>query len=81
MWSRHVGALLLSSQRFVVLFGAALFIAMSAAAVLYASGFSSVWCFFAALLSGMVFIHYAGARARDRVLNAERLPRLPGLSA
>jgi hypothetical protein len=60
--------LLLSSQRFVVAFGGAMLIAMTAAAVLYASGFSSVWCFFAALLSGMLFIHYAGLRARERVV-------------
>jgi Family of unknown function (DUF6629) len=63
------GALLLSSHRFVVTFGGALFVTMGAAAVLYASGFSSVWCFFAALLSGMVFVHYAGARARERVVD------------
>jgi hypothetical protein len=57
-------ALLLSSHRFVVMFGGALLVAMVSTAILDARSFSSVWCFFAAVLSLMVFGHYARLRVR-----------------
>ena len=55
------GATLASSHRFVVAFGALLTAAMLVTLVVDATAFSSVWCFFAAVLSGGLFLHYAPA--------------------
>lgn len=57
------GPLLVSSHRFVVRFGLALLAAMAVTAVLDARAFSSVWCFFAALLSTGLFVHYSRLRS------------------
>ena len=64
--------LVLSSQRFVLWFGVAMTLAMGASAAVDAVNFASVWCFFAALLSITIFVHYLGHdtsphRIRDRV--------------
>ena len=50
---------LLSSHRMVRLFGGALFVSMIAAHFIYTMWFASVWCFFAALTSGVVFLHFS----------------------
>lgn len=56
---------LVSSQRGLVLFGAAVTISCGAAAYLAnAPGFPSLWCFFAAALSGGLYLHFRSA-ARD----------------
>lgn len=50
---------LVSSQRSLVLFGVALMISCAAAAVLAsAETFPSVWCFFAAVLSAGLYLHF-----------------------
>jgi len=50
---------LVSSQRSLVLFGAALTVSCAAAAVLAsAATFPSVWCFFAAVLSAGLYLHF-----------------------
>lgn len=50
---------LVSSQRTLVLFGAALTVSCAAAAVLAtAATFPSVWCFFAAVLSAGLYLHF-----------------------
>lgn len=51
--------LVLSSQRFVVVFGVIMTASMAFTAATDAMAFSSVWCFFAALLSITLFVHYA----------------------
>lgn len=56
--------LLLSSHRFVAVFGAALFVSMGGTWAMDAKEFSSVWCFFAAILSTGLFVHYASLRRR-----------------
>ena len=53
---------LLSSHRTVRLFGVAIVGSMIAAHLLYSMWFASVWCFFAALTSGIVFLHFRGRR-------------------
>lgn len=53
---------LLSSHRMVKLFGVALIISMAIAYAAYAIWFASVWCYFAALLSVVVYLHF---RLRD----------------
>jgi hypothetical protein len=56
--------LLVSSHRFVVRFGGALLISLVITLVVDAQAFTSVWCFFAALLSVALFVHYARERFR-----------------
>lgn len=47
---------LLSSDRLIVLFGAAVTLSLAATAAIFETWLVSVWCFFAALLSAIVFI-------------------------
>jgi hypothetical protein len=47
-----------SSHRIVILFGITLFISCFTAYQCYAGSFVSVWCFFAALLSFLVYLHF-----------------------
>ena len=56
---------LLSTHRMVVVFGALALLSFGAAYALYATWFISVWCFFAALLSAVVYFHF-GVRERER---------------
>lgn len=48
---------LLSTHRMVVVFGALALLSFGAAYAFYATWFISVWCFFAALLSAVVYFH------------------------
>jgi hypothetical protein len=54
---------LLSSHRWVLVFGALTMLSFGAAYAFYATWFISVWCFFAALLSAVVYVHF---RVRER---------------
>jgi len=54
-----IGPMLASSARFVVRFGLAMLGAMALTVVVDAKAFSSMWCFFAALLSVGLYLHYA----------------------
>ena len=49
---------LLSTHRWVVVFGALAMLSFGAAYAFYATWFISVWCFFAALLSVVVYLHF-----------------------
>ena len=49
---------ILSSHKMVTAFGALALLSFSAAYYFYATWFISVWCFFAALLSGIVYLHF-----------------------
>jgi hypothetical protein len=51
--------LLIASHRFVNRFGWALVVSMAVTAAVASWAFSSVWCFFAALLSVGLYLHYA----------------------
>ena len=53
-------------------FGVATFVALVAAYAFYAFWFISVWCFFAALLSVIVVVHFPGGRSLPR--SPESLP-------
>ena len=50
---------LLSTHRMVVVFGALALLSFGAAYAFYATWFISVWCFFAALLSAVVYLHFS----------------------
>ena len=50
---------LLSTHRMVVVFGALALLSFGAAYAFYATWFISVWCFFAALLSAVIYLHFA----------------------
>ena len=54
---------LLSTHRMVVIFGALALLSFGAAYAFYATWFISVWCFFSALLSSVVYLHF---RERER---------------
>jgi len=50
---------LLSSYQTVRWFGIAIAISMIVTGIAYVNWFASVWCFFAALISGVVFLHFS----------------------
>ena len=50
---------LLSTLRGVQVFGALALLSFGAAYYFYAAWFISVWCFFAALLSAVIYVHFA----------------------
>jgi len=58
LFATTVSRLLSSSRRTVKLFGAFALLSFGAAYYFYAVWFISVWCFFAALLSVNVFLHF-----------------------
>ncbi|MFI5036817.1 MAG: DUF6629 family protein [Acidimicrobiales bacterium] len=67
------GSLLASGRRVLVWFGVANLVAVIVLAELCASGFTSLWCFYAALLSGAIALHL-----RQRQPGANRTaPRVP----
>ena len=51
------GSLLVSGSRALVWFGVANVLAIIALALLCADGFTSLWCFYAALVSGAIAVH------------------------
>ena len=57
---------MLSTHRMVKVFGALALLSFGAAYAFYATWFISVWCFFAALLSAVVYLHFA-LRRRDNL--------------
>ena len=56
--------LMLSSHRMVKLFGILALLSFGAAYWFYTTWFISVWCFFAAVLSVVVYLHFLPLRAR-----------------
>ena len=52
-------SLFLSTHRMVMAFGVLALLSFVAAYIFYATWFISVWCFFAALLSAIVYLHFA----------------------
>lgn len=54
---------LVSAHRMVKFFGALALLSFGAAYYFYAAWFISVWCFFAALLSVVVYLHFASRKA------------------
>ncbi|MBT9491934.1 MAG: hypothetical protein IV107_06215 [Paucibacter sp.] len=61
---------LLSTHRMVRVFGALALLSFGGAYYFYAMWFISVWCFFAALLSIVIYLHFAARPARGVI----RLP-------
>ena len=55
---------LFSSHRWVRWFGVAAFLSFGAAGAFYKTWFISVWCFFAAVLSSIVLMHFISRRDR-----------------
>ena len=53
---------LASTHGLVVVFGALALLSFSAAYAFYAAWFISVWCFFAALLSAVIYLHFGMPR-------------------
>lgn len=63
----------MSTFRFVIAMGVGNFIAMTAAAIMNISGYSSIWCTFAAFLSLIVFAHFVDQKWK-RVGKDEPVP-------
>ena len=68
---------LLSTHRMVVVFGALALLSFGAAYAFYATWFISVWCFFAALLSAVVYLQFDArdlgrSRSNDSSVSAHR---------
>lgn len=63
---------LLSTHRTVKVFGALSLMSFAVAYFFYATWFISVWCFFAALLSAVVYLHFI-LRGSESNQNAENL--------
>jgi len=61
---------LLSSYRMVRLLGVVIIASMIAAYIIYTMWFASVWCFFAALTSGIVFLHFSRRRTETGARSA-----------
>jgi hypothetical protein len=53
-----VGPFLVSSKKLLKVFGVVLFISFAIAGWFYQETFSSTWCFFAAVLSSILFVHF-----------------------
>ena len=60
------GSLLASRVRNVVRFGVANLVAVVFLARLSTDGFASLWCFYAALASGVIALHLRFAQTHDR---------------
>ncbi|MCW1382948.1 hypothetical protein OLX02_08935 [Novosphingobium sp. KCTC 2891] len=58
---------LLSSLKTARMLGVLIAASMVASYLIYAMWFASVWCFFAALVSSVVFLHFSGRRTRRQV--------------
>ena len=69
-------SLLLSTHRTVKAFGVLALLSFAAASFFYATWFISVWCFFAALLSMVVYLHFVLRRAEMRRDSCSKLPCL-----
>jgi hypothetical protein len=65
---------LLSTHRMVQVFGALALLSFGAAYAFYATWFISVWCFFAALLSAVVCLHFWGYGRERRPSNENSFP-------
>jgi hypothetical protein len=67
-------SMLFSSHKAVKLFGAAALLSFVASYTIYAKWFFSIWCFFAAILSGIVFLHFsAGFSSSKEAANGTAL--------
>ena len=64
---------LLSSYRTVRFLGIAIIIALIATSIAYVHWFASVWCFFAALISAVVFLHFSKQPSHDDQTYSRRL--------
>jgi hypothetical protein len=62
-------SLLLSSRRVVQLLGAIVLVGFAAAYVSFHQSYISVWCFFAAVASGLVYLHIS------QVLEPQEAPK------
>ena len=58
------GSCMLSSHRFVFKFGILLILFLAITYYFYSSTFFSVWCFFSAILSLIIYMHFARTEAK-----------------
>ena len=58
------GSCLVSSRKFIRMFAVALFLSLFIAYWAYGETFTSVWCFFAAILSLIIYVHFRQEESR-----------------
>ena len=58
--------MLFSSRKAVKLFGIAALLSFVASYAVYTQWFFSIWCFFAAVLGGIVFLHFTARLSSSR---------------
>jgi hypothetical protein len=74
------GAFFFSSYRSVKWIGAANLAGFLIAYYFYRLDYTSVWCFFAAIVSGLIYLHFTRNRDREMAeLTESALPSLPSL--
>lgn len=61
------GSCMVSSNRVISIFGIILLASLAVALWFFVKTFTSVWCFFAALLSFVVYVHFAHKRKNELV--------------
>ncbi len=61
-----VGGCLLSSSKIIQAFGALLLVTFVAAYAIHAATLISMWCFFAAIMSSIVYLYFRNAQATVR---------------
>lgn len=61
-----VGGCLLSSSKIIQAFGALLLVTFVAAYAIHAATLISMWCFFAAIMSSIVYLYFRNARSTAR---------------
>ncbi len=66
------GPALLSSQRHLRRFGLLALLGAIAAAIVRTDELTSVWCLYAALVSGLILVHFSCQPTRTAVINAVR---------
>lgn len=60
------GSMLMSSNRAVRLFGVSAFASVMIAALFFAQTFASTWCFFAAILSSLIYVYIRQSKKTKR---------------
>jgi hypothetical protein len=59
-------SMIISTKRFISMFGWLVLLSSAIAGWFYVEVFASVWCFFAAVLSGLIYAHFSARRKRTK---------------
>lgn len=65
---------ILSSHKWILVFGIGNVLALTAATIMKAADFSSIWCTFAAFLSVLIFVHFYTTRQKEKAGSPQPAP-------